>query len=115
MQMPLMFSIKCKMLSNAPVRAPMVAFSVNSAPSSHLGTIVPSAASLSLRMPSPTHPEALQPCTLHVLTLKGLHRLVVLFVPTALRPHRFFRLPACDHAPHASSPRQMLDSGLEST
>lgn len=77
----------------------MVALSVNSAPSSHLGTTVPSAVSLSLRMSSPTHPEALQPCTLHVLTLKGLHRVVVLFFPTALRLHHFFLLLAYDHAP----------------
>lgn len=51
---------------------------------------------------------------LHVLTLKGLHRVAVLFFTTALRPYRFFLLLACNHAPRLLSSTD-LDSGIEST
>lgn len=124
MQTPLMFSIDHKMLSNAPqgfsfcklcsLQSSRKYCSLCSLPlTAHVKSNTPR--SSSTMHPSCPHSERSALCCLvfyhstpatpflHVLTLKGLHRVVVLFFTTALQPYHFFLLLACDHAPRLLS------------
>lgn len=124
MQTSLMFSIDHKMLSNAPQGFPFCKLcSLQSSRNycslcclpltTHVQSDTPR--SSSTMHPSCPHSERSALCCLvfyhstpatsflHVLTLKGLHRVVVLFFTTALQTYRFFLLLACDHAPRLLS------------
>lgn len=74
-------------LSGAPVLAPEIPFLKLCSLSRNY---CPCFVSLSLITSVPKHLEALQPCTLHVFTLKAL----LCFSIPALQPYQFFQLLA---------------------